>query len=324
MDIALHTHLDGLDRPVSRLVYGMAIKPFNCGDDGDALLDAVLASGINTLDLARVYGEAERSLGQYLRRRGGRDRLVILTKGCHPDLLGRRRVSEKALRRDVEKSLSELGIDCIDIYLLHRDDPSVPAGEIVEWLNRLRREGIINLFGGSNWSDARIREANAYAAAHGLQPFTVSSPNFGLAEQVTDLWGGGCVTLSGPSNEAARAWYRAEGMPVFAYSSLAHGFFSGKMKSADERRAKDYLDSWAVKGYVCPQNFERLRRCEELAAQKDVTVPQLALRWIFSQGLNTFAIVSSASPDRMRQNLDALRIPLTDEEAAWLDLRDGN
>ena len=321
MCIALHTQIDGLEQPVSRLVYGMAIAPFNRGGDGTELLDAVLDSGINTFDLARVYGEAERSMGRWLAKRGVRERVVILTKGCHPDVLGRRRVSEKALRKDVEKSLSELGVDCIDIYLLHRDDPSVPAGEVVEWLNELRREGKINLFGGSNWTHGRIAEANAYAAAHGLRPFAVSSPNFGLAEQVTDLWGGGSVTVSGPENAAVRAWYRENRMPVFAYSSLAHGFFSGKMKSADERRAKDFLDSWAMKGYVCPQNFERLRRCEELAAEKGVTVPQLALRWIFSQGLNTFAIVSSASPERVRQNLAALQIPLTDEEAAWLDLR---
>ncbi len=321
MGIDLQARIPGLDKPVSRLVYGMAIQPFNCGGDGDELLDAVLSLGINTFDLARVYGEAERAMGRWLRRRSSRERVVILTKGCHPDPLGRKRVSEKALRRDVEKSLSELGVDSIDIYLLHRDDPSVPAGQIVEWLNGLRREGKIGLFGGSNWTDSRIREAHAYAEAHGLQPFTVSSPNFGLAEQVTDLWGGGCVTLSGPANADALAWYRESRMPVFAYSSLAHGFFAGKMKSADAARAADFLDKWAIRGYACPQNFERLRRCEALAAEKGVTVPQLALRWIFAQGLNAFAVVSSASPARMRQNLAALEIPLTDQEAAWMDLR---
>ena len=82
--------------------------------------------------------------------------------------------------------------DYIDIYLLHRDDPAVPASEIVEIFNAMHREGKIGAFGGSNWTHERIQEANAYAKDHGLIPFTVSSPNFGLADQIADPWGGGC------------------------------------------------------------------------------------------------------------------------------------
>ena len=194
-------------------------------------------------------------------------------------------------------------------------------GAVVELLNALHEEGWIGAFGGSNWTVERIAEANAYAAAHGLIPFSVSSPNFGLAEQVADPWGGGCVTVSGPSNAAARAWYAARRMPVIAYSSLGRGFFSGRVFSGDAARVGELLDPPAVKGYACPDNFERLRRCEELAARKGVTVPQLAMRWIFAQELNTFAVVSTSSPARMQQNIDALQIPLTAQEADYLDLR---
>lgn len=310
-----------VDKPVSRLFYGTASMPFVAGGDGGELLDAMLALGVNAIDTARVYGMSEASIGQWMASRHCREQVVLLTKGGHPDPEGRRRITPADIRGDIGTSCELLQTDYIDVYLLHRDDPEVPVGAVVELLNALHEEGRIGAFGGSNWTVERIAEANAYAAAHGLVPFSVSSPNFGLAEQVADPWGGGCVTVSGPSNAAARAWYAARRMPVIAYSSLGRGFFSGRVFSGDAARVGELLDPPAVKGYACPDNFERLRRCEELAARKGVTVPQLAMRWIFAQELNTFAVVSTSSPARMQQNIDALQIPLTAQEADYLDLR---
>ena len=93
---------------------------------------------------------------------------------------------------DAHNSLAKLKTNHLDIYMLHRDDPSVPVGPIVDVLNRLYDEGKIGAFGGSNWTVERTEEANNYALKHGLQPFTVASPNFGLADQLGDPWGGGC------------------------------------------------------------------------------------------------------------------------------------
>ena len=185
----------------------------------------------------------------------------------------------------------------------------------------MHEEGKIGAFGVSNWTHQRIAEANEYAARHHLIPFTVSSPNFGLAEQVHDPWGGGCVSISGPSNVRAREWYRESGMPVIAYASLAHGLFSGKVKSSEPKKAGKILDEFAMKGYVCPENFERLRRCEELAAKKNCTVSQIAMSWIFKQDLDTLAVVGTSKALRMQENIDAMHIKLSEEEAAYLDLR---
>ena len=211
--------ISGLDKPVSRLVLG-------CADLKDtALLDAALDAGVNTFDTAHVYGGSEALLGRWLK---GRDlsRLVIETKGCHPGPLRPDRVTPACLVKDVEESLRRLGVDCIDLFLLHRDSRRSEAGELVETLNHLRKQGKIRAFGGSNWTAERIREANGYAAAHGLEPFTVSSPHFGLACQVRDPWGGGagCVTLTGEGQERERAWYRESGTAVLAFSSKDRGF----------------------------------------------------------------------------------------------------
>ena len=307
-------------KPVSRIIFGTAVSPLLAGQEEDELLDAVLAAGINTLDMARNYQEAENVVGKWMKKRGCRDRLVLISKCGHPLSDGTKRISESEIRKDFAESAEALGTDCIDIYLLHRDDPSVEAGAVIEIMNALYVEGKIRAFGGSNWSYRRIEEANEYAYCHGLMPFSVSSPNFGLAEQVADPWGGGCVSISGSQNQEARDWYRRMKMPIVAYSSLARGLFSGRVRGDAPEDADKILDMFAMKGYASPRNFERLRRCERLAAEKKATVAQIALCWIFKQNLNVFAVVGTTNAKRLPNSLDALKIELTPSEAEYLNL----
>lgn len=308
----------GVNKPVSRILLGTAVSPMLLGQDADEMLDAAFESGINAFDTARNYGGAERSLGRWLKARGVRKDAVILSKCGHPDGNGSR-VNERVIRDDLSRSLEELQTDDIDIYLLHRDDERVPVGEIVELFNQLKREGKIGAFGGSNWTHERIAAANDYAREHGLVPFTVSSPNFSLAYQQCDPWGGGCVTITGEENAEARAWYKETQLPVIAYSSLARGFFSGKFRSDERERAREVLDTVSLKAYDCEENFARLHRAEQLAAKKGCTVSEIAMRWIFSQGLNVFAAVSASTRERMQSCISALTLPMTEEEANRLE-----
>lgn len=310
-----------IDKKVSRIFYGTAAMPFVTGFGGKDQLDRMVALGINAIDTARGYGGAEIAVGKWLDKRGRRDDMVILTKCCHPLPDGTRRVSPEVMKEELGISLKNLRTDFVDLLLLHRDDPEVEVGPIVETFNELRARGKIRAFGASNWTHTRVALANEYAYKHNLIPFSVSSPNFGLADQAQDPWGGGCVTISGPSNEEARDWYCANQMPVIAYSSLGRGLFSGKLKYEDRDKANKVMDPPAMKGYANPDNFERLRRCEILAEQKGVTVPQIAMAWIYSQKINTFAVVSTSKPERMKSNIEALSISLTPEEAAYLDLK---
>ena len=313
--------IDGLTKAVSRIFLGTAAAPFSTGGDGSELIEAALAQGINAVDTARVYGLSEQSLGRWLSRPGNRERIILLSKCGHPAEDGTRRVNAREMRKDLAISLEALQTDYIDLWLLHRDDPATPVGEIMETFQALKEEGRIRSFGGSNWTAARLREANDYAQSHGLTPMSVSSPQFGLASQVQDPWGGNCVTLTGAAAEADRAWYRENQMAVVAYSSLGRGLMSGRIHSADPEGAAHMLDSFSRKGFLYPENLERLRRCEVLSAQKGVAVPQLAMSWIFCQGMNVFAVVSCSGSERIRQNAEALEIPLSDEEANWLNLQ---
>lgn len=309
-----------VDKKVSRILFGTAMEPFIRGGDGNALLDSIYETGVNTFDTARDYMLAEKSLGKWIEEKNMRDKIVILSKCGHPSMIGRKRINETEIRKDFSKSAGHLKTDYIDIYLLHRDDEDVPVGNVIEIFNSLHSEGKIGAFGGSNWNHKRIEEANEYAYKHNLIPFSVSSPNFGLANQVQDPWGGGCVTISGTSNAKARDWYRKNQMPVIAYSSLGRGLFSGKIKSSDIEKAGDFMDAFALKGYAYPENFQRLKRCEEIASKKNVTVPQIAMAWIFHQNINILAVVSTSKSMRMQENIDAMDIELTRDEIMYLDL----
>lgn len=328
-----YSKVKGLEKEVSGLVFGTATPKLFAAVAKDAgeeekkiafeLLDSVYASGVNTFDCAAHYGEE--IMGQWMEERGNRDKCVIITKCAHPNNW-RHRVSDFDILSDAHDSLKKLRTDCIDIYMLHRDNEEVPVSQIVDVLNRLCDEGKVKAFGGSNWTHKRIEEANEYAAKHNLIPFTVSSPNFGIAEQIADPWlcdahfGNGCVTISGAENSEARKWYAENGIPVFAYSSLARGFFSGAFLSSEKEKAKEILDEPGIIGYYCDSNFEKLSRCEELAKKKGVTVAQIAMAWIFNQKFDVYAISSPVTAEQLKANIEAMDIVLSDEETKWLNL----
>ena len=316
-----YSRIPYVDKPVSRLVYGCAGGPFARGDDASARLDQAFSAGVNFLDTAAVYGLSEVSVGRWIRERDVSDKVVLLSKCCHPAPDGTRRVSAEVILSDFEQFRERSGLDYCDIYILHRDDPGVPVCGIVETLNQLHADGRIGAFGGSNWTIPRIEEANEYAEKHGLVPFTVSSPNFSLAHQIDDMWGGMSETITGPEHEKDREWYVKTEMPVIAHSALGHGLFSGRLRSTEMERASEVLDEFGMKGLCCEENFERLRRCEELAEKKGLTVAEIALAWVFRSPMNVFPVVSTSSEERLAKNIGAMEIPLTEEECAWLDLR---
>lgn len=203
---------------------------------------------------------------------------------------------------------------------MHRDDPAAPVGPIVEALNEHRRAGRIRAFGGSNWSHQRIREANAYAEARGVTPFAASSPNFSLADQIREPWAG-CLSIGGPRNREARDWYAQARMPVFAWSSMAGGFFSGRFTRENCGAMTRGLDKVCADTYGSEENFRRLERAEELGRKKGMTAAQIALAYIFSHRIDLYALVGHCSLDELRMNMAALTIRLTEAEMARLDLQ---
>ncbi len=313
--------VQGIDTPISRLVQGTMQVAINDDPVGFAQMDCAWEAGINCLDTAVVYGGNggnDKFIGRWMEARNNRDQVVVLAKGAHHNDL-RKRVTPYDIGSDLHDSLARLQTDYIDLYVLHRDDPSVPIGPIVDTLNAYVRQGKIRAFGGSNWSAARLAEANAYAASTGQIPFAVSSPNFSLADQLKEPWDG-CVSISGPGRREERAAYAASGMALFTWSSMAGGFLSGRFTRDNGASFTGYFDKLAVECYGTEENFVRLDRAKELAAAKGVSVAQIALAYVLSYPLNIFAIVGSATADEVAGNVAAMNLELTEGEMGWLDL----
>ena len=297
--------IGGKEVEVSRIFYGTAAEPFQSGGDGNELIEQMVSLGVNAIDTARVYGRAEESVGRWIKIGNNRERVTLLTKGGHPDMLWRSRLREKEIRKDLKTSLEKLCTDYIDIYLLHRDDPEVPVGEVVELFNDLYKEGSIKSFGVSNWTHERINEANDYARDHNLIPLAISSPCFSMAVPTRAPWPG-CIAIGGDDNIDARKWYIENQMPVLAYSSMASGFFSGRFKSGDYKEAKKVMSHDNYITYVSEENMAALKVCEQIAEETGLSVSQVAFSWIYGQDMNVYGVVSTKSVERMKQNVDAM------------------
>lgn len=301
-----------VNKSVSNIIFGCGNPAIMQRWQGRKLLDAALDAGINTFDTAEVYGGSETALGKWVRSRRNRDKIVLITKGCHPR--SGSRVNAAALKEDLEQSFQKLKTDYIDIYLLHRDDPQADFRPILEVLNQYHENGRIGAFGGSNWSHERIAEVNQYAKEQSMTPFSVSSPSFGLASQIGDPWGGGCVSISGKEQISAQKWYAENKMPVLAYSCLGGGLFSGKVKTDDLENTKDCLGNYAIRGYWCQENVDRLGRVERIAKEKGCSVAQIALAWTMQQKVEAFPIVNISHKDRIQENIEAVDLKLSDSE----------
>lgn len=312
--------LSSVEKPVARIVQGTTVLDPANSAASFALLDAIFDQGGTTFDTAQSYleGDAERLLGRWMAERQNHDQVLVITKGCHhtPD---RQRVTPFDLTADLHDSLARLRVERIDLYFLHRDNPEVPVEEIVGVLNAHIDAGKIGAIGASNWTVERIQAANLYAREQGLEPFIASSPNYGLADQVEAPWPN-TVTITGSGNAPSRAWYRTTRMPVFAWSSLAHGFFSGYFRSDRRGEGTNEFERTVLASYGCDDNFERLRRAEIMAEEKGVTVPQIALAFVLEQQLDVYAITAGKNPEEFAANAAALDISLTHAELDWLDL----
>jgi 1-deoxyxylulose-5-phosphate synthase len=303
-----------LGRDLSRLVLGTMVFSLEALDLTFELMEAWLGLGGNIVDTAHVYsgGNSERALGRWFEETGRRDDVVVIEKGAH-HTADRQRVTPEDITCDVRDNLARLRTDHIDLYLLHRDDPNVPVGPIVECLEEHRRAGRIRAYGGSNWSPQRLAEANVYARHHGLQGFTASSPNLSLAVQNEPIWDG-CLSAT---DAETKAWYQQTQMPLFAWSSQARGFFTG-LFSPDNRE-----DETIVRVYYSDDNWERLRRAAELGKRKGgYSANQVALAWVLHQPFPVFPLIGPASVAELENSVAALEIELTPEEVAWLNLEE--
>jgi aryl-alcohol dehydrogenase-like predicted oxidoreductase len=252
--------ISGVDKPVSEITLGSAWFSLRNREMLFDLMDHFKAQGGTTIDTARGYGESEQVIGLWMSSRANRDEMFIISKGglskedpCSLEV----NEFERKTESDIKTSLRCLQTDYIDLYLLHRDAPSLPVERIVNFLNEQKELGRILSFGGSNWEPRRVDEANEYAYKHGMAGFSAVSNNLSLAKP-TGPYYPGLVSV----DESSRCWHMRTGIPLFSWSSLARGFFTGRFRP--EVRDNPNM----VRVYYTEENFKRLERAKRLGEIK--------------------------------------------------------
>lgn len=289
--------------------------------DSFRLLDGFLDLGLTAFDTAALYqaGGTERLLGEWQTDRRNRDRLFLITKGGHPNVVfNSSRFSAAAVAEDLHGSLRRLRTDHIDLYLLHRDDPSRPVDEVIGLLARFQREGKIRAYGVSNWSVERIDGAVGFARDRNLPIVAVNSPHYSLLDWVTPPWPG-CVSLAGNEARAARAYHTRTQLPVLAWSSLGHGFFSDRLVENTRPGLLDLKTRAALDTYGSPANFARRARATEVGQKHGMSAAQIALAYLFHQPFPVFAVVASSTAEKMKRNVVAAGLSLTPDEIRFLE-----
>jgi aryl-alcohol dehydrogenase-like predicted oxidoreductase len=275
-----------------------------------ALLDSFVAAGFNFIDTADVYskwapghhgGESETILGDWLKRRGKRDDVVIATKVGSEMGPGKKGLSKAYIARAVEESLRRLGTDYIDLYQSHRDDPDTPIEETLEAYGALIKAGKVRAIGASNFTAERLAASLEASAQHGLPRYETLQPEYNL--MVRDF------------EQALAPLCQRHGRGVIPYFGLASGFLTGKYRSkADLKQSQRGED---VEAYLNERGFKVLDALDAVAERRDATPAQVALAWLMTKV--TAPIASATSLKQLGDLVASARLKLEPADIKTLE-----
>jgi aryl-alcohol dehydrogenase-like predicted oxidoreductase len=278
-----------------------------------AILDAYLAAGFNAIDTADVYsifvpghvgGESERVIGEWMKDRGVRDRIVLITKGGLPMGEGMKGLGKDYLKRAVEASLERLQTDYVDVYMSHRADPKVPIAETLETYQMLIDAGKLRSVGASNYTAEELEEALA-ASGNGRAAYSSFQPHYNLAWR---------EEYEGAQEELCVK----QGLGVITYFSLGAGFLTGKYRSKADFDGKARGSSAGM--YYSEANMALLGRLEQVALRRNASMAQVALAWLMARPSVTAPIASATSLEQLSDILKAAELNLSTEDLAELDI----
>jgi aryl-alcohol dehydrogenase-like predicted oxidoreductase len=276
------------------------------------LLDAFVASGLNLIDTADVYskwlpghtgGESETIIGNWLAKRGNRDKVLIATKLGVEMGPGEQGLSRAYILRAVDRSLARLKTDYIDLYQAHRDDAETPQEETLDAFAGLIRAGKVRVIGASNFKADRFAEALKISAAKNLPRYETLQPWYNLYDRF-DFEG-----------ELASLCQR-ENIGVISYFSLASGFLTGKYRSEKdlEGRARGYR----AKNMLNERGFRILKALDTVSADLGAKPAQVSIAWLLARGV-TAPIASATNLDQFEELLRATTLKLSPDRVRLLD-----
>jgi aryl-alcohol dehydrogenase-like predicted oxidoreductase len=265
-------------------------------DEVTAMVDAALEGGINLIDTADMYsqGESEEMVGKAIA--GRRDDIVLATKASMP--MGDERNHQGSSRRwlvtELDNSLRRLGVDHVDLYQIHRWDPTTSDEETLSALTDLQRAGKIRYFGSSTFPAYRIVQAEWAARGNHLSRYVTEQPSYSILQR-------GIETHVLPVTEQY-------GLGVLVWSPLASGWLSGAIREGQEITTSRSTFMPQRFDTAIPSNRARLDAVEQLAKvadEADLTMIQLALGFVTAHPAVTSAIIGPRTLDHLHSQLAA-------------------
>ncbi|MGG0051893.1 aldo/keto reductase [Bacillus atrophaeus] len=274
----------------------------NLNDEtGRDLVRTALDGGVNFIDTAFIYGlgRSEELIGEIVSERGGRDQLVIASKGAHKEVNGGIELdnSREFLRGEVEKSLKRLKTDYIDLYYVHFPDGKTPMAEVAGTLKELKDEGKIKAIGASNLDFKQLQEFNADGYLEVFQS------EYSLIHR--------------DAEKDLLPYCEEQGISFIPYFPLASGLLTGKF-TKDSTFDDIRKDNPQFQGETFIKNLEKVDKLKALAKDKQAETAHLALAWLLTRPAIDAIIPGAKRPDQLTNNLRTLDIQLTDDEAEYI------
>ncbi|QYA26754.1 aldo/keto reductase [Gramella sp. MT6] len=278
------------------------------------LMDQFLDMGFNMIDTADVYsrwakgnsgGESERIIGDYMKKRGNRDKIILATKvGSSMQEGGDKDISRTHIMKAIEDSLQRLKTDYVDLYFTHWDDDKTPVEETLEAYKRLIEQGKVRYIGASNLSPERLQASLDASKKENLPKYEVFQPEYSLAErnkfegEIQDI----CI-----END----------LGVISYFSLASGFLTGKYSSNEDIKGTDREKF--LKNYFDDNGENILKALKDISDHHNISQAGIALRWIMQKPGITAPIASASKTEHLKSFQEAIDIELSSEEMDKLD-----
>jgi aryl-alcohol dehydrogenase-like predicted oxidoreductase len=278
-------------------------------EESFAVLDAYAAAGGNFLDTADVYmagapgnrgGESETIIGEWMAARDNRDAILIATKVGK--LAGLDNLRAETIRRAADDSLRRLGVDHIDLYYAHFDDPETPLAETLGAFGELIDAGKVRAIAASNYSGARLAEALETADREGLPRYVALQPHYNLMERAYE--------------SDQQAVCEREDVACFPFYGLARGFLTGKYRPDGEDIDSPRAES--AKAYLDGRGEKMLAALDEIAATHDTEPAAVALAWLREQDTVLAPIASARNEDQLMPLLASVSLNLSTDELAHL------
>ena len=277
------------------------------------MLDRILDLGIQTIDTADVYsrwvdgnegGESERIIGRWMKARGNRDKITVITKVGADMGQGGPDNSAAYIAKAVERSLERLQVDTIDLYLTHFDDEKTPVEETMEAYDKLVSAGKVRYVGASNMSPQRLKQSIEASRENGFVQYEVFQPEYHLMARDSFETGVGPIC-------------QEEGLGVISYFSLASGFLSGKYRSQDDLQGSSRKAM--VEKYLNGKGLGVLSALDKLSEKHGISQAGVALAWLINSPLISSPIASATKAHHLDSFQEALQVRLSSEDLELLN-----